>query len=322
MAFFFNFVAICTILYFLVRLILWLVLDSDIELFVLSKLGKPISSLKGKVVWITGASSGIGRDLAIALAKNGVRLCLSARNISELLKVKQDCIAQSNGTLGPNDVYVLQMDMLDINHHNDYFNMVIDQFKTLDILVNNAGRSQRADWNNISVKVDRELFELDVFSVVHLSRIALNFFIRNSMKGHLAVTSSTAGLIGAPNSASYTGAKHALHGYFETLRNEPFDVNITIFCPGPTSTNFLQEAFTDTPGAKYNQSVRPEDKRMTSERCGYLYAIALANKTQLSWVGAFPINLILYIGCYYPNIKKLLLKIVGMRRLRQVRDSR
>ncbi|XP_065091884.1 dehydrogenase/reductase SDR family member 7-like isoform X2 [Ochlerotatus camptorhynchus] len=284
MAFFFNFVAICTIVYFLVRLILWLVLDSDIELFVLSKLGKPISSLKGKVVWITGASSGIGRDLAIALAKNGVRLCLSARNISELLKVKQDCIAQSNGSLGPNDVYVLQMDMLDINHHNDYFNMVIDQFKTLDILVNNAGRSQRADWNNISVKVDRELFELDVFSVVHLSRIALNFFIRNSMKGHLAVTSSTAGLIGAPNSASYTGAKHALH--------------------------------------KYNQSVRPEDKRMTSERCGYLYAIALANKTHLSWVGTFPINLILYIGCYYPNVKKLLLKIVGMRRLRQVRDSR
>lgn len=120
-------------------------------------------------------------------------------------------IAQSNGALGPNDVYVLQMDMLDINHHNDYFNMVIDHFKSLDILVNNAGRSQRAAWNAINVKVDRELFELDVFAVVHLSRIALNFFVRNSIKGHLAVTSSTAGLIGAPNSASYTGAKHALH---------------------------------------------------------------------------------------------------------------
>ncbi|KAL1403886.1 hypothetical protein pipiens_019163, partial [Culex pipiens pipiens] len=111
-------------------------------------------------------------------------------------------------------------------------------------------------------------------------------------------------------------------GYFETLRNEPFECNVTIFCPGPTATNFLQECFTDTPGAKYNQSVQPEDKRMTSARCGYLYAVALANKTHLSWVGNFPINAICYIGCYYPNVKKLALKIVGMRRLNQVRDSR
>lgn len=108
-------------------------------------------------------------------------------------------------------MYVLEMDMLHLNHHNDYFNMVLDHFKTVDILVNNAGRSQRAEWGSINIKVDRELFELDVFAVINLSRVALNFFARNSMKGHLVVTSSTAGLIGAPNSGTYTGAKHALH---------------------------------------------------------------------------------------------------------------
>uniref|UniRef100_A0A182TV57 Dehydrogenase/reductase SDR family member 7 n=1 Tax=Anopheles melas TaxID=34690 RepID=A0A182TV57_9DIPT len=322
MAFFFNFVAISFFLYHLVRLIMWAMLDSDIELFFLSKLGRPISSLRGKVVWITGASSGIGRDLAIALARQGVKLCISARNISELLKVKQACIAQSNGSLGPNDVYVLEMDMLHLNHHNDYFNMVLDHFKTVDILVNNAGRSQRAEWGSINIKVDRELFELDVFAVINLSRVALNFFARNSMKGHLVVTSSTAGLIGAPNSGTYTGAKHALHGYFEALRNEYPNVHVTMFCPGPTATNFLQECFTDTPGAKYNQTVQPTDRRMTSERCGHLYALAIANKTHLSWVGTFPINFLLYIGCYYPNLKRVLLKIVGMERLQRVRDSR
>uniref|UniRef100_A0A2M4ADB5 Putative 11beta-hydroxysteroid dehydrogenase type 1 n=1 Tax=Anopheles triannulatus TaxID=58253 RepID=A0A2M4ADB5_9DIPT len=322
MAFFFNFVAISFFVYHLVRLILWAVLDSDIELFVLSKLGKPISSLRGKVVWITGASSGIGRELAIALAKHGVKLCISARNISELLKVKQSCLAASNGGLGPNDVYVLEMDMLHVNHHNDYFNMVIDHFKRVDVLVNNAGRSQRAEWGSINVKVDRELFELDVFAVVNLSRVALNFFVRNSIKGHLVVTSSTAGLIGAPNSGSYTGAKHALHGYFEALRNESPNVNVTMFCPGPTATNFLQECFTDTPGTKYNQRVQPTDRRMTSERCGHLYALAIANKTHLSWVGTFPINFLLYIGCYYPNLKRVLMKVVGMERLQRVRDSR
>ena len=196
------------------------------------------------------------------------------------------------------------MDMFDVNHHNDHFNMLIEHFKSLDILVNNAGRSQRAEWDKIDIKVDRELFELDVFAVVHLSRIVLNYFLRHSIKGHLAITSSGAGLIGAPNSASYTGAKHALHGYFEALRNEPINVDVTLFCPGPVATNFLGQAFTDSPGQNYNQSVQPEDRRMTSERCGHLYALALANKTAVSWVGVFPLNLFMYVGCYYPNIAR------------------
>ena len=111
---FFGFIGLLVFIYYLIQIISWCVLDSDIELFILSKLGKPIceflllfiyrtfkiftyiflllASLKGKVVWITGASSGIGKDLAIALAKNGVKLCLSARNKAELLKVKHECL--------------------------------------------------------------------------------------------------------------------------------------------------------------------------------------------------------------------------------------
>lgn len=211
----------------------------------------------------------------------------------------------SNGALKGDDILVLNMDMTKIDEHRTHFNQVIQQFKSLDVLVNNAGRSQRAEWADIDISVDREIFELDVFSVLHLSRIALNYFKSNSIRGHIAVTSSSAGLIGAPMSGSYTGAKHAIHGYFETLRNEGAPVDITLFCPGPTVTNFLQEAFTGNPGEKFGQSVQPDDKRMTSERCAYLYGIALANKTQLSWVGVFPISLIMYIGCYYPNVKRV-----------------
>lgn len=82
-------------------------------------------------------------------------------------------------------------------------------------------------------------------------------------------------------------------------------MNVNIYCPGPTFSNFLQEAFVDTPGMKYNQPVQATDKRMTAERCAYLYAVALANNKGLSWSGIFPINWIAYIGCYYPNIKRL-----------------
>ncbi|XP_055620610.1 dehydrogenase/reductase SDR family member 7-like [Toxorhynchites rutilus septentrionalis] len=319
--FLFSLIGICVALYYTIQFIAFYLLDSDIELFILSKLGKPIDTLRGKVVWITGASSGIGRDLAIILAKHGVRLCVSSRKLSELMKVKQECLDASRGYLHANDVFVLQMDMLDIEHHGKYFKQVIDHFKTLDILVNNAGRSQRAEWHTIQLKVDRELFELDVFAVVNLSRIALNYFLKNSVQGQIGVTSSITGLVGFPNSATYTAAKHALHGYFETLQNEGFCVDVTIFCPGPTATNFLQECFTNKPGEKINQRTNPGDRRMTSERCAHLYAIALANKTYLSWAGRCPMNFIYYIGCYYPNVKRLLIKTFGIANLDKLRNG-
>lgn len=170
-----------------------------------------LGRLKGKVVWITGASSGIGRELAKILAKNGAKLVLSARNARELEAAKMECLSLSQGQLRPEDILVIPLDMLKFAYHQDSFNRVISHFRALDILVNNAGRSQRAEWNKIDINVDRELFELDVFSVIHLSRLAVTYFEQNSIKGQLAVTSSTAGLIGAPNSGSYTGAKHAIH---------------------------------------------------------------------------------------------------------------
>lgn len=226
-----GFIAIA---YFVIQFLLWTLLDCDIELFLTTKLGKPISefarfsqrrvkslewttknfvlgNLRGKVVWITGASSGIGRELAKVLAQNGVKLVLSARNIRELEATKQECLSLSQGGLRSEDILVIPLDMLKFAYHQDSFNQVITHFRALDILVNNAGRSQRADWDKIDINVDRELFELDVFSVIHLSRLAVTYFEQNSINGQLAVTSSTAGLIGAPNSASYTGAKHALH---------------------------------------------------------------------------------------------------------------
>lgn len=183
-----------------------------------------LGRLKGKVVWITGASSGIGRELAKVLAKNGVKLVLSARNTRELEATKNECLSLAQGSLRTEDILVLPLDMLKFAFHQDSFNRVISHFRALDILVNNAGRSQRAEWNKIDINVDRELFELDVFSVVHLSRLAVTYFEQNSIAGQLAVTSSTAGLIGAPHSGSYTGAKHALHvnnQLIKTVSNEP-----------------------------------------------------------------------------------------------------
>lgn len=190
---FFAFIGILVFIYYVVNVILWCLLDSDIELFTRCLVGKRIgeflvshllfshtyltsnwsaclASLSGKVVWITGASSGIGKALAIELAKNGVKLVLTARRGAELENVKRECLTQSGGKLQPIDILVMQMDMMEIARHQQFFDHVLQHFGRLDILVNNAGRSQRANWEDISIKVDQDLFQLDVFSVVNLSR--------------------------------------------------------------------------------------------------------------------------------------------------------
>uniref|UniRef100_A0A1B0D7C8 Dehydrogenase n=2 Tax=Phlebotomus papatasi TaxID=29031 RepID=A0A1B0D7C8_PHLPP len=163
-------ITLLTIIYYIINVALWLTLDCDVELFIKSKFGKKLSSLSGKVVWITGASSGIGQSLAHVLAANGAKLVLTARRVPELEKVKEQCLAISGGKLKENDVLTMQMDMVEIDRHEEYFQRVVKHFGTFDILVNNAGRSQRAAWQDIDLTVDRALFDLDVFSAVNLSR--------------------------------------------------------------------------------------------------------------------------------------------------------
>ncbi|XP_068238372.1 uncharacterized oxidoreductase SSP1627 [Palaemon carinicauda] len=203
-------------------------------------------SLKGQVVWITGASSGIGEYLAVRLAKVGVRLALSARSVENLERVKQRCI--ETGGVTNDDVLILPLDMIQYDQHQPSFDSVLKHFGELDILVSNAGRSQRGRWEMIDSAVDREIFELNVFSLISLSRIVTRYFLKRG-RGHHAVTSSTAGKLGAPLSASYTGSKHALQGYFECLRMEKAGiVDVTMFCPGPVDSNILKNSFTEQKG--------------------------------------------------------------------------
>ncbi|XP_055375266.1 dehydrogenase/reductase SDR family member 7 [Condylostylus longicornis] len=316
-------IGIVVLLYYIINLMLWIVLDSDIELAVKEKFGQPLSSLRGKVVWITGASSGIGKYLALDLAKYGVRLVISARRENELIKVKEECLDNCHGLLARDDILILKMDMLDIDKHEDHFKNVIDHFGKLDILVNNAGRSQRAEWDKIDIQVDRDLFELDVFSVINLSRVVVRYFKQCAGGiGHIAITSSGAGLTALPFSASYCGAKHALHGYFASLKVEEQKIDVTVFCPGPIATDFLQESFTADPNKKYGERIASDDRRMTAERCGHLFAVALANKTYQSWVGLFPVSLLLYITQYFPNLRLMVMKILGTRGIKKIREGK
>ncbi|GJQ76802.1 hypothetical protein Trydic_g15010 [Trypoxylus dichotomus] len=315
-------IGLCFLIYVLFYAILTYTLDCDIQLAFYEKFGRSINKLRGKVVFITGASSGIGENVALILAKHGVRLVLGARREQELERVKKSCLEISNGKLSDDDILVIPMDMTDISSHEQYFKTATEHFGRINVLFNNAGRSQRAMWEDIDLNVDKQMFELNVFSVLNFTRIALKHFkVRGG--GHIVVTSSVTGLVAFPFSATYVGSKHALHGYFNGLRNEKLrdNIKVTILCPGPTFTNFLAECFTDKPGEKYGISTKPTDKRLTGYRCAELCAIAIANGLNEAWMGCPPLMSFLFIAVYFPNLFNWALKIFGANKVFQFRDS-
>ncbi|XP_050525503.1 dehydrogenase/reductase SDR family member 7 isoform X2 [Daktulosphaira vitifoliae] len=312
--------------FFVIKFFMYFILfftgDSDFELWWYNMFSNKLDTLKGKVVWITGASSGIGEHIALQLSKSGSKLILSARNKEKLLQVKNHCLEISGGKLSANDILVLPMDVTNVSKHVSWFDSVINHFGKLDILINNAGRSQRAKWEDIELSVDREAFDLNVFAAINLSRIAVRYFNQIG-SGQLVATSSVAGIVPPPFSATYNATKHALHGYFGALQREKVHSNIyvTLLCPGPVFSNFLKESFTAHPGEKFGLSHSPTDNRMSAERCARLSCIAIANKLKESWIGKFPIIPLLYLSVYYPILSNKLYELYGYKIIQKIRDN-
>ena len=140
-------------------------------------------NLKNKIVWITGASSGIGEALAYQFAKEGAKLILSARRENELQRV-----AEATG-LAESDVLVLPMDMLEFDKFPEKVKTVIDHFGQIDFIVQNAGVSQRSYVKDTKFQVYRDLMELDFFSVVSFTQ-ALLPHLTERKSGHFIVISS------------------------------------------------------------------------------------------------------------------------------------
>ena len=193
----------------------------------------------GKVVWITGASSGIGEALAYELSKTGARLLLSSRRMDELERVKQGC---SN----PGQVQLLELDLADVPSLDAKVAVAISIFGQIDIMVHNGGITSRSLVAETSIEVHRRVMEVDYFSYVELSRALLPHFI-DRKAGHFVVTSSVMGKLGTPMRSAYAAAKHALHGFFDCLRAEVAadNIKITILTPGYIRTNISLFAVTN-----------------------------------------------------------------------------
>lgn len=187
-------------------------------------------SFKDQVVWITGASSGIGEALTYALSARGAKLILSSRREGELDRVKSACPH-------PEQIKILLLDLSDSKSLEAKVPEAIELFGHIDIMLHNGGISQRSLVKDTEIDVHRHVMELDYFSYIILTKALLPHFL-GRRSGHFVVTSSVMGKIGTPMRAAYAAAKHALHGYFDCLRAEvsPEGVKVTLLTPGYINT--------------------------------------------------------------------------------------
>ncbi|XP_031572268.1 dehydrogenase/reductase SDR family member 7-like [Actinia tenebrosa] len=312
-----------------ILLVLIFLSDCDFTLKFCEKFGaSPKSQFYGRVAWITGASSGIGENLAYELVKCGCKLVLSARRMEELERVKRKCgeIAQP---LYPSynidqDILVLPMDVTEFEKHEEHTDTVLNHFHKIDILVNNSGRSQRGlVIDTPGIAVEEAMLKLNTLAVISLTKAVLPHMVKRK-SGHIVVTSSAAGKVGAPMSASYCATKFALQGYFSGLRLEIFDsnINVTLVCPGPISTNIRGNAFTEDVNVKVKDKTEPAtgDKRMDASKCAHLIVVGMANKLDELWISPNPVLFFLYANQYIPSVTTWVAKRLGLKQIQKMRE--
>lgn len=183
------------------------------------------------MIWLTGASSGIGEALGYALAARGASLVLTARRADVLETVRAKCAS-------PDRHFVLPLDMLQPESFAAAMESVHSRFGRIDVLIHCAGISQRGTAVNTELKVDRYLIELNYLGPVALTKQVLPSMIARGA-GQIVAISSLLGKFAMPKRAAYSASKHALHGFFDALRAEVESqgVSVTMICPGFVRTN-------------------------------------------------------------------------------------
>jgi len=234
---------------------------------------------KDKVIWITGATSGIGKALALELAKGEARLILSARREDELKRVADLT------KLPPLDLMQLPFDLNDTSNASALAAQIINKFGRVDILINNGGYSQRSEAMQTSIEIDRQLMEVNYFSYVNLTKAVLPYMKRQK-SGHIVIISSIAGKFGFYLRSSYSAAKHALHGFFESLRLETENLGIKtlIVCPGKIKTNVSFNAITAS-GLAHNKMDESHENAMGAEECAKKIIQNVLNNKEEIFIG-------------------------------------
>jgi short-subunit dehydrogenase len=270
--------------------------SSDILKFYLcGNLKLIMKDLQDKIVWITGASSGIGEATAYQMAQEGAKLVLSARRKEELERVKKAC------HLPEENVLVLPLDVEDFTSFENHKNTVLNKFGRIDLLFNNAGISQRGGVLESPLEVFQKIININLLGVVALTKIVLPEMVKQK-SGHIVVTSSLSGKLGSPKRAGYCASKHALHGFFDALRAEVYhdNIKVTMVCPGYIQTDISINAI-GANGAQHGQMDNNQANGIPVEVCASKILKAIkADKSEI-YIGGKEV-LGVYLKRFFPKI--------------------
>ena len=252
-----------------------------------------MTKIKDSVIWLTGASSGIGEQLAYQLATKGAKLILSARRLAELERVKKACNSEKVETLSIDleDSFALQQKAKEAETF----------FGPIDILINNGGISQRDTILNTSLDVDRRLMEVNYFGSIALSKSLLPGMV-DRKKGHHVVVTSTVGIINTPYRSGYGASKHALHGFYDVLRAEHHDDNIkvTIVLPGYIKTDISLNALVGD-GSAQQKMDRGQENGMSADKCARLIVKAIERNKNAVYIGGLKEKAGIYLKRFWPR---------------------
>jgi len=233
-----------------------------------------------KIIWITGASSGIGEALAYAFSFRGASLILSGRRAAELERVQLSCRY-------PDQVKILPLDLSEISSLENKTAEAVQCFGQIDILVHNGGISQRSLVIETPIEIHRKVMEVDYFSYVAISKAILPHFLSRKA-GHFVVTSSVMGKIGTPMRSAYAAAKHALHGFFDCLRAEVSrqNIKVTILTPGYIKTNVALNAITKD-GTRLGKQSQNINNGLTPGKAAVQILKAISRSSYETYIGKF-----------------------------------
>ena len=245
-----------------------------------------------KVVWITGASSGIGEALAVAFAQQGAQLVLSARRKEELERVAKKC--------NESRCMILPLDLADTSGVDALTQQVVDRFGRIDFLVNNGGISQRAYAKDTSIDIDRKIMEVNYFGQVALTKSVLPVMLKQK-SGTFVVMSSISGKFGFYLRTAYCASKHALHGFFDSLRleNEEYGIKVLIAVPGKIRSNISLHAL-KSDGTAHNQMDQSQAEGMPAEECARIILDSLTLGKEEVLIGGKEIKAV-WLKRYFPK---------------------
>lgn len=248
-----------------------------------------------RVVWITGASSGIGEALVYAFVRGGSRVIASSNNSAELKRVTERC----SGMTG--SITTVAFDLADTSGIEKTVAEVIEREGKVNILLNIGGVSQRALINETPLWLDRRIMEINYFGTIALTKAVLPYMI-SAGGGQIAATSSISGRFGFPLRSAYSASKQALHGFFETLllEHRRDNIRVSILIPGRVRTSISLHALTSS-GSEHGKMDGGQADGITPEKAAEQIIRGLKRNRREILVGSSEL-LMLTIRKYVPAL--------------------